>query len=270
MSILQALVLGLIQGFTEFLPISSSAHLVLVPVLTGWPDQGLVADAAANTGTLLAVLVYFRNDLARYARALLARLAAPSHSMDREESTAWSILLATIPVGLLGLLLQDVVGGAARSPLVVAVGSIVFGVLLWVADRYMAGRRQVAEASWRDWWLVGLAQAVALFPGVSRSGVTMTAAMGLRFDRPAAARMAFLLAVPVGLLVAAKDFFDLARGEVGPIDLVPLAIVVVVSAVVGYLVIDRLLHWLESRSMLVFVVYRVLLGLALLALFLPR
>jgi undecaprenyl-diphosphatase len=265
MTLLQALVLALVQGITEFLPISSSAHLILAPYLFGWPDQGLAFDVATNTGTLLAVVVYFRRDLADLVRGLLR----PAEHGEVEGMPArrllWALVLGTVPVAVAGLLLDDWVAGAARDPLLIAGTSIGFGLLLWAADRLGRRRRGLATLTLADAVLVGLAQALALVPGTSRSGVTMTAALALGYRRPAAARFSFLLAIPVGVLATGYDVLQVALGVVPAGDLAAMAVGLVVSAVSAYLVIGALLAWLERQTMTPFVVYRVALGLVILA-----
>ncbi len=260
MSALQALVLGLIQGVTEFLPISSSAHLILVPWLTGWPDQGLTADVAANTGTLVAVATYFRHDLARFVRAFVARLRSPRSRMSPDERLMWMIGLGTIPVALSAFLFYDTIATRLRSPIVIAWTSIGFGLLLGIADRFGTGVRQLSQTTLPRALAIGVSQAFALVPGTSRSGVTMTSAMALGFDRESAARLSFLFAIPVSLLAAANDGAKLLGGGVPRSEWLGLGIVFVTSAVVAYLVIGWLLHWLRQRGMTPFVIYRLVLG----------
>ncbi len=267
-SLLQALVLALVQGVTEFLPISSSAHLILVPVLFDWPDQGLAFDIATNTGTLLAVILYFRRDLGQLATGLWRHLRGASEVTVEGMPpgrflAAW--ILATVPVAVAGLLLADWVGTAGRSPLVIATTSIVFGLALAWADRAGARLRDLATLTLWDALWVGLAQAVALVPGTSRSGITITAALLLGYRRPAAARFSFLLAIPVGVLATGYDLLKVATGEVPAGDLVPMAVGLVVAAAAAYLVIGALLAWLRRQTLLPFVVYRVALGVVILA-----
>lgn len=262
-SLLQAFLLALVQGITEFLPISSSAHLILTPYLFDWPDQGLVFDVATNTGTLLAVVLYFRRDLLGLARGVV--------SGERVEGMPpWRLLAAlfvgTIPVAVAGLLLYDFIAGEARNPVLIAATSIGFGLLLWAADLIGRRRRELATLTVWDGLWIGLAQAAALVPGTSRSGITMTFALFLGFTRPAAARFSFLLAIPVGVLAAAKDGLDLLGGEAPAVGWLPLLVGFAVSAVSAYLVIGWLLAWLERQTMAVFVAYRVLLGLVILGL----
>jgi undecaprenyl-diphosphatase len=270
MTYLQAVVLALVQGVTEFLPISSSAHLVLVPYLFDWPDQGLGFDVAVNTGTLLAVIVYLRRELAAVTRAGLASLAPrrageAGPRLNPEARLAWGIALATVPVAVAGLLAYDWVATAGRSPALIAATSIGFGLLLWWADRAAARRRELDSVTLGDAAFVGLAQALAIIPGTSRSGITITAGLARGLTREEAARFSFLLYVPVGVLAAAKEAWDFAAegapgGAVGP-SLVGFA----VAAVSAYLAIGALLAWVRRQSLTVFVVYRILLGLVILA-----
>ena len=185
MDILQIVILALVQGLTEFLPISSSAHLILVPVLTDWPDQGLAFDVAVHAGTLTAVVLYFRREL---ARMLVEWLASFKGGLTPDARLAWAVLIGTIPVGLAGLIFKDVIETQLRSPMVIAVATIVFGLLLWYADS--TGKRSKNEYGLllRDVLIIGLAQALALIPGTSRSGITITAALMLGLNREADAR----------------------------------------------------------------------------------
>jgi len=258
----QAVVLALVQALTEFLPVSSSGHLILVPRLLGWTDQGLEFDIATNTGTLLAVIAYFRSDLARLVgdgwRALRTRrLATPDARL------AAALVLGTIPAALVGLAVKGWIASSARGWQVVATNAVVYGALLLVAD--LAGRRRLGldELGPRQGLLVGCAQALALVPGTSRSGVTMTAALGLGYTREAAARFSFLLAVPIGVLVGGKQLVDLARGVPLGVPGRELAIGIVVSAVAGYGVIALLLGWVRHHSLAVFALYRFALAAAL-------
>lgn len=266
MTPLQAVVLAVVQGVTEFLPISSSGHLILVPRLFGWPDQGLDFDVAIHVGTLLAVLLYFRRDLRDVAVGFLRGPAAvPGLDYDPRR-LGWALLLGTLPAVAGGLLVKDLIATQARNPLLIAGTSIGYGLLLGVADRAGARRRELAEIGWGTALAIGFAQALALVPGTSRSGATITAALLLGFTRPAAARFSFLLSVPVLLAAAALDAVDLATGEVPAERLGLMGLGVAVSAVTGYLVIAWLLAWLRRRSLVPFVVYRLLLGAAILVL----
>jgi len=260
---IQAIVLALVQGITEFLPISSSAHLILVSRWMGWLDQGLHFDMAVHAGSLVAIVVYLRHDLSRMLRSLGPAGSSTDPPFRR---LALHCVVATVPVALLGWWLQESIETYAREPLVIAVCSVVFGVLLWVADRWGRRNLEFAALSWRDVLLIGAAQALALLPGTSRSGVVMTAGLGVGLSRTAAARFSFLLAVPVMLLVSGKSLFDLLTGAVVAPDWPALVLGFGVSAVSAWLAVDWLLRWLRRQGMAIFAVYRVILGLAIIAL----
>jgi len=273
MTYLQAVVLALVQGVTEFLPVSSSAHLVLVPHLFGWPDQGIGFDVATNTGTLVAVIAYFRRELASLTAAGLRSLA-PRASDSRGQAPrlthdarlAWAVALGTIPVAVAGLLAHDWVASAGRNPRIIAATSIGFGLVLWWADRVGSRRRELDSLSWTDTAVVGLAQALALVPGTSRSGITITAGLARGFTREEAARFSFLLYVPVGVLAAAKEAWDfLQAGGGGGAPIGPVLVGFALSALSAFVAIGALLAWVRRQSLTVFVVYRVLLGLAIVA-----
>ena len=264
MSPLQAVVLAIVQAVTEFLPISSSGHLILVPYFLKWQDQGLIFDIATHTGTLLAILAYFWRDV----RDLIVGFftGRPAESGDYEpRPLAWAIALGTIPAGLAGLALKDWIETGARSPLLIAGTTFFYGLLLWWADRKGSHSREMSSLGWKDALLIGTAQALALVPGTSRSGVTITAALLLGFTRPAAARFTFLLIIPISVLVAAIDVKDLMEAGVTAQQLLPMGIGLVVSAVVGYLVIAWLLSFLRRQTLTVFVVYRLILAAVILA-----
>lgn len=265
MSELQLLVLALIQGLTEFLPISSSAHLILMPHVFGWQDQGLAFDVAVHVGTLGAVVLYFRREIISLSRDWALSLRA--RATVGESRVAWGVLFGTIPVGLGGLLLHLVGTDALRSPLVIAAATIGFGLLLWWADARGAQRRDEHGLAWSDVLLIGLAQALALIPGTSRSGVTMTAALALGLTRRASARFSFLLSIPVIALAGLLEFYRALTGGVEA-DWNALALGVVVSGASAYLCIHLFLAFVQRVGMVPFVIYRLLLGVVLLAVFL--
>lgn len=268
MTPIEAIVLALVQAVTEFLPVSSSGHLILAPRLLGWSDQGLEFDIATNTGTLVAVLAYFRADLAGVARGLAASFrSGGAGACASEARLGYALLWGTVPAAAAGLLIKDWVATHARDPRLIAVTAIVYGLLLGAAD--LLGRKRLALSALgrRQGLLIGCAQALALVPGTSRSGVTMSAALALGATREAAARFSFLLAVPVGLLVAAKQLFDALSGVPLGVPLDALLTGIAVSALAGYAVIALLLGWVRRRSLLVFAVYRLALGVFLLLYF---
>jgi len=259
---LQLIVLALVQGLTEFLPISSSAHLVLVPVVTGWPDQGLAFDVAVHVGTLLAVAGYFRAELAGMARDLGTSLARGR--LVGEARLACYVALGTVPVGAAGLAVDRLAGEALRSSAVIGAATLAFGVLLWWADRAGARRRDEHTLGLGDAVLIGLAQALALIPGTSRSGITMTAGLALGLTREAAARFSFLLSIPVIALAGGLKTVELA-GSPDPVAWGEMAAGVGLSAACAYLVIHFFLGLIGRIGMGPFVVYRLVLGVLLLA-----
>lgn len=265
MDLIQILVLAIVQGITEFLPVSSSAHLVLAPVLLGWQDQGLSFDVALHLGSLVAIVSYFRQDIARMFLAWVDSIR--TRCLSRDGWLAWAVLLGTIPVGLAGLMFAPLVSTYLRSPVVLACSSILFGLLLAWADRRPHAQRSVEEMRWQDVAWIACAQAVALIPGTSRSGITLTAGLLSGLSRQAAARFSFLLAIPVIVLASLLEFKELAESpEV--IDWTALAIGTVASAVASYLCIKLFLAFIQRIGMMPFVIYRVILGVVLLVLFL--
>ena len=265
MDTLQVIALALLQGLTEFLPISSSAHLILLPQLEGWADQGLAFDVAVHVGTLVAVIAWFRHELIAMSRDWLRSLSGRAATPDSR--LAWAVLFGTIPVGLAGLLFKDAVGTVLRSPLVIAVATIVFGLLLWWADARGQRNRSEHEIGWRDVLVIGLAQAIALIPGTSRSGITMTAGLMMGLTRSASARFSFLLSIPVIVLAGAMLVLDLVRAA-DPVDWSALLLGAIASGVAAYACIGVFLRLLERIGVLPFVIYRFVLGAILLSIYL--
>lgn len=263
MDIIQVIILALVQGLTEFLPISSSAHLILVPIITGWPDQGLAFDVAVHAGTLTAVVMYFRKELAKMLVEWLGSLRG-RHTPDSR--LAWAVLFGTIPVGLAGLIFQGVISEHLRTPIVIAISTLFFGLLLWLADRNKNLTRDEHSLQWKDVLIIGVAQAIALIPGTSRSGITITAALMLGLNRQAAARFSFLLSIPVIVLAGGLETLDYL--EVASLtDINFLLLGALISALSAYACIHFFLKLLEKISMLPFVIYRMILGIVLLMLF---
>ncbi len=253
---LQLIVLSLVQGISEFLPISSSAHLILTPKLLGWKDQGLVYDVAMHVGTLFAVLWYFREDLLPLMRDFLASLK--KRETVGESGVVWGVLLGTVPVGLAGLAFKDFIELNLRSPLVIAFATIFFGLVLWVADK-KAGDKSVMQISLKIALFIGIAQALALIPGTSRSGITMSAALMLGFSRVASARFSFLLSIPVIILAGGLSGLKVVQNGISePYSMLFGA--VALSALSAYLCIKALMALLEKSTMTPFVVYRLILG----------
>jgi len=260
MDILHAVYLALLQGFTEFLPVSSSGHLILLPKLFGWEDQGLAFDVAVHIGSLIAVVSYFRHELLSMSQDWVQ--SVKQRQIVGESRLAWAVILGTIPAGLVGLFLQDLIEIYLRSPMVIASTTVLFGLLLWWADA--KGKRQHSEHDlrWRDVVFIGMAQAVALIPGTSRSGITMTAGLMLGLTRDAAARFSFLLSIPIIILAGASLTLELLGSDVH-ISWSVLMVGVIVSAVTAYLCIHFFLKLLNNIGMFPFVIYRLVLGAAL-------
>ncbi|MCB8932574.1 MAG: undecaprenyl-diphosphatase UppP [Fimbriimonadaceae bacterium] len=264
MGLIEAIVLGIVQGLTEFLPISSTAHLRILPALLGWSDPGASFTAVIQLGTLGAVLVYFRSELASALGAWGRSLGDASLRKTPEGRLGWAIFWGTIPIVILGVLFKSSIENELRSLEIIAWSLIGMGLLLGVADRVAAGTRGEHEATVRDGVWVGLWQCIALIPGASRSGSTITGALLGGFDRAAAARFSFLLSVPS---VFAAGVFSLKEhaGALGG-QWMAVAVATAVSFVVGYASIAFLLRYLQTRGLWPFVLYRVALGVAILAL----
>lgn len=261
MTLAQTILLALLQGLTEFLPISSSGHLILLPELVDWPDQGLAFDVAVHLGTLSAVVVYLRAELVAMTRGWFGGFA--TRRWDEDGQLAWWVLLGTVPVGLAGLLLADQIEAHLRSAEVIAWTTLGFGLLLWVADRWGRGQRSHRALSWRDVLLIGAAQALALVPGTSRSGITMTAGLFLGLSREGAARFSFLLSIPVIVLAGGLELIELLR-DPAPVAWGMLAGATLIAALTALATIHLFLRWLERIGMAPFAIYRVLLGVLLL------
>lgn len=263
MEIIQIVILALVQGLTEFLPISSSAHLILVPVLTDWPDQGLAFDVAVHAGTLTAVVLYFRKEL---ARMLIEWFASFKGRMTPDARLAWAVLLGTIPVGLAGLLFKGFIETQLRSPMVIAVATIVFGLLLGFADKTSRREKNEYGLLFIDVLIIGMAQALALIPGTSRSGITITAALMLGLKPEAAARFSFLLSIPVIFLAGSLETIDYLS-DASIQDAQPLLLGALISAISAYACIHYFLKLLDRIGMMPFVAYRLVLGVVLVVLF---
>jgi undecaprenyl-diphosphatase len=263
-SAFEAIVLGIVQGLTEFLPISSTAHLRIVPAFAGWPDPGAAFTAVTQLGTMAAVLLYFREDLWRIARAFFAGLRDRERRSTLDFRLGLYILLGTIPIGVFGLLFSDQIENGARDLTLIGCALIVLGLLLLAAEKAGSHTRELESFSARDGIVIGFAQACALVPGVSRSGATLTAGLFVGLQRTAAARYSFLLSVPAVVLSGVFELRDIGEGEHAAA--VPTAIATLCAFVVGYASIAFLLRWLGSHSTAVFVVYRVALGALVLVL----
>jgi undecaprenyl-diphosphatase len=264
----EAVVLGLVQGLTEFLPISSSAHLRVTGEVFGWDDPGAAFTAIVQIGTELAVLLYFRNDIGRIIRNWVLSLFRRELRSDPDARMGWLIIIGSIPIVVLGLLFQDDIETTLRDLRIVAISLVAFSLVLFWADRVGRKQRELSDLTVRSGLTFGLAQAMALVPGVSRSGGTITAGLFLGFTRAAAARYSFLLAIPAVLGSGAFQTYEALGGDTegAPISWGPTVLATVIAFAVGFVVIAWLLRYLDRGSFTPFVVYRVVLGLLLLAL----
>ena len=264
MSWYEAVVLGIIQGLTEFLPISSSAHLRIFGELFGWGDPGAAFTAVIQIGTEVAVIAYLRRDVWRIVRTWALSLVRPELRGDLDARMGWYVIIGTLPIGVLGVVFKDQIETAARDLRLIAATLIILGIVLYVADRLGAHDRPLKRLNFRDALLFGLAQACALVPGVSRSGATISMGLALGYDRAAAARYSFLLAIPSVLGAGVFEISDikaLGSDEVGA-----TVLAAVVALIVGYATVAWLLRYLATHDYRPFVVYRIGLGLAVIAL----
>ncbi|WP_007023950.1 undecaprenyl-diphosphate phosphatase [Saccharomonospora iraqiensis] len=260
----EALVLGLVQGLTEFLPISSSAHVRITAAFAGWDDPGAAFTAVTQIGTELAVLFYFSRKIGRILRNWFLSLTRPEYRGDPDARMGWLIIVGSIPVGVLGLLFEEQIESVFRDLRLTALTLIVFGILLWVADRIGSKQRELDQLTVPHGLGYGLAQAFALIPGVSRSGGTITGGLLLGYKRADAAEYAFLLAVPAVLASGFYKLTDIGDGSAPGVG--PTVLATVVSFGVGYAVIAWLMNYIRKNSFTPFVIYRVVLGLLVLAL----
>ncbi|MEM0514152.1 undecaprenyl-diphosphate phosphatase [Pseudoalteromonas sp. YIC-827] len=262
MSILAIVVLAVIQGLTEFLPISSSAHLILPSQLLGWQDQGLAFDVAVHVGSLMAVMIYFRKEIGDILVAWFKSFGSQGATDDSK--LGWYILLATIPAGIAGKLFEDLIEQHLRAAIVIAITTIFFGLVLWLADIKAKQSKNIYQLNWKSALLIGCAQAVALIPGTSRSGITMTAGLFLGLTKESAARFSFLLSVPVIGGMGLIKTIELATGEQA-VDWQALILGAGLSFMAAYACIFLFLKFIERMGMFPFVIYRLLLGFGLLA-----
>lgn len=265
MSILEAVVLGLVQGLTEFLPVSSTAHLRIVPALLGWDDPGAAYSAVIQLGTVVAVLLYFAKDLVRLSRAFVQGLVAKQPFGTEDSRLAWYVGLGTIPIGVFGLAFKKSIETSLRSLYVISGSLIILALVLFAAERLASHRRTLADMTLKDGLIIGFWQALALIPGSSRSGTTLTGGLSLGFNRADAARYSFLLSIPATTLAGIFELKHLLEAAEAPSTAV-LVVGTLVSFLSGLAAIWGLLRFLRSRSTLVFVGYRIVLGLVLIGL----
>ncbi len=258
MNAFQAIVLGIVQGLTEFLPVSSTAHLRIVPAFAGWDDPGAAFTAVVQLGTMAAVLLYFRHDLWRILKTWFLSLRQPELRSELDARMGWYIGLGTVPIAIFGFIFRDQIESGGRNLYLIGTALIVLGLVLLYADRIAKRNRDLTSFTARDAVVTGFAQACALVPGVSRSGATITGGLFLGFDRESAARYSFLLSIPAVVL---SGLFEARKiGEAGGAGAVPTIIATLLAFVVGYASIAWLLRYVTSHSMTIFVIYRVALG----------
>ena len=273
-TLLQALIMGIVQGLTEFLPVSSSGHLIIVPFVFGWDDPfitSLAFSVMLHIGTLLALLVYFRADWFRLVPAGLAAIRDRSFRADPDRRLAWLLVAATIPAAVAGFLLNDLIATAFRAPGLVVVTLVAGAAILWLADRWGARTKGVEDVSFPLAIGLGAAQALALVPGISRSGISISAARFAGLDREAAARFSFLMATPITAGAALFEVRKLATGEaLVTVSLGPLVVGMIAAFVSGTLAIGFLLRYLRTRSLNVFVAYRLAVAAVVVVVWLAR
>jgi undecaprenyl-diphosphatase len=281
MELFAAAVLGIVQGLTEFLPISSSAHLILVPWLLGWKPEGLVFDVALHVGTAVAILAYFWRDWVKFASEALQGVVEGKPFDNPQRKLAWLLIVGTVPAGIIGLLFEKQVEETLRSPIITVATLAILGGVLYLGERRSRRNRLLEDYSWADAIWIGLSQALALIPGVSRSGITISTAMLRDSDRAAAARFSFLLATPItvgaGMLEGWK-FINAIRASAstllpGPpgalhVNWAVLAVGVACSAITGFLCIRYFLRYLQTRTFIPFVIYRIILAVVVLLVYL--
>jgi undecaprenyl-diphosphatase len=267
MDAIQAIVLGIVQGLTEFLPISSSGHLRIVPAFFGWEDPGAAFTAVTQLGTMAAVLLYFRRDLWNIVMATLRSIPGERwRSKDLNARTGWFIVLGTIPISIIGLIFKDVIESSARDLYVIGIALILFSFVILRAEAAGKQDRDLSQITARDGLMIGFAQAIALIPGISRSGATISAGLLLGFNRVDAARYSFLLSVPAVVLSGLFEMRNIGSDEGASAGFTPTAIATILAFIVGYASIAFLLRFVANHSIAIFCGYRVFIGAAVLIL----
>jgi undecaprenyl-diphosphatase len=271
MPLYQVLIYAIIQGITEFLPVSSSAHLEILPRIMGWTDPGLSFDIALHVGTLLAVIIYFFKDWMQIIGQGLGLTIGSDEELKRNRMLLWLIVVATIPIGIAGKLLNEKAENEWRSLLLIGSMLVIIGVVMWFAERMGTRQRHLGEIGWADAIVIGVAQALAIVPGVSRSGITITAGFFRGLERDAAARFSFLLLTPAVAGAAVLKLWKLHKEGGVSVDMrMPFAVGILVSGIVGAVVIGFFLRYLKGRSLYPFIYYRIVFGIIVIALALFR
>ena len=261
-SLFEAAVLGIVQGLTEFIPVSSTAHLRIVPALVGWPDPGAAYSAVIQLGTLASLLIFFRKDLFDFTMASLHAVTHRDEQMSLQAKMPLYLVLGTIPISVFGLLFSKFITGPARSLYVISGSLIVLAIILYIADRLSGKKREMIDSLWKDYLLIGLAQSVALIPGASRSGTTLAMGLVLGFTRESSMRISFLLSIPAIGLSGLYELFK-ERHNLAEAGFAGLAVGTLTAGIVGYMTIAALLKYLRTHSTGIFVSYRILLGICI-------
>jgi undecaprenyl-diphosphatase len=267
MPLYQVVVLAVIQALTEFAPVSSSAHLALAPWLFGWKDPGLTFDVALHFGTLAAILIYFFRDWVQIVGQGLGLSAGSDPELKQNRALLWLLAAASIPIGIIGFLFNKQAETTWRNPYLIGTMLIVIGIVMWIAERRGAGNKPMGHISWGDGFAIGIAQALAVVPGTSRSGITITAGLFRGLSRETAARFSFLLSAPAIAAAALKKYWDIHKhGGIAPDMKVPFLLGIVLSAILGAIVIAVFLRYLRRNSLMPFVYYRIVFGIIVIAL----
>jgi undecaprenyl-diphosphatase len=267
MPIYQVVVLAIVQALTEFLPISSTAHLVLIPWLFGWKDGGLTFDVALHAGTLVAVIIYFFQDWVQIIAQGFGLHFGRDQDLKQNRNLLWLLAIASIPIGIIGYLFDKQADTTWRQPYVIGTMLILVGIVMWIAEKRRIGSKSMSTIQMSDGIAVGLAQAVAVIPGTSRSGATISAGLFRNMNRETAARFSFLLSTPAIAAAVAKKFWDVHKEGGIPADMkVPIVVGIAVSGVLGAIVIAFFLRYLRRSSLMPFVWYRIVFGIIVIAL----
>jgi undecaprenyl-diphosphatase len=267
MPLYQVIVLAVIQAVTEFLPISSSAHIWFVPWAFGWNDPGLIFDISLHAGTLVAVLIYFFRDWVQIIGQAFGLRVGSDAELKHNRALLWLIAASSIPIGVIGFLFNKQAESTWRNPFLIGSMLIVIGILMWIADRRLIGGKTIGQVDWGDGLWIGIGQALAVIPGTSRSGITITAGLFRGLNRETAARFSFLLSTPAIAAAALKGAWDIRKhGGIAPDMRAPFLVGTVLSALLGAVVISVLLRYLRRNSLLPFVCYRILFGIIVIAL----
>ena len=265
MEFLQAIVFGIIQGLTEFIPISSTAHLRIIPALLGWTDKGAAFTAVIQLGTLLATFIYFRKDIAELINGFFAGIKDKTYFGNTYFRLSMLLILGTIPIGIFGLLLKNYIKGGARGLYVISASLILIAVFLFIAEKVASKKKNLEDVTIKDGIIIGFAQVLALIPGSSRSGVTIMGGLFCGLKRDVAARYSFLLSIPAVTISGFYELYD-ERAHLLNGNIVPIIVATLVAGIVGYYAIDFLLKFLKTKSNLVFIVYRIVLAIIIIIL----